>query len=261
MLKLSANISLLFNELPLLDRIKAASDAGFSAIELHFPYDTPIEDLLKTIEKTKIKISLFNFPSGDFSNGGPGIASIEERAAHFRAAVAEAKMYIEALEPFAINLLSGSPPSHINSNHSKKIFIDNLKYAAERLKNTNCLILIEPINYYDRPNFLINTTSEAIEIIEKSEVKNLKVLFDIYHMYRMGEDILSSIKINFNYIGHIQFADYPGRNQPGTGEINFNKIFDLLKKLGYNKWLGAEYIPLPTTDESLSWLKFFVSKN
>ena len=80
-------------------------------------------------------------------------------------------------------------------------------------------------------------------------------------MYRMGEDILSSIKINFNYIGHIQFADYPGRNQPGTGEINFKKIFDLLKKLGYNKWLGAEYIPLPTTDESLSWLKFFVSKN
>jgi hydroxypyruvate isomerase len=258
---LSANISLLFTELPLLDRIKAAADSGFSGIELHSPYETPIEDLLDIIEKTKIKITLFNFPSGDFSEGGPGIASMPEREAHFRAAVAEAKMYVEALNPFAINLLSGCPPSHIDSNDSKKIFINNLRYAADRFQGTNCQILVEPINHFDRPNFLINTTIEAIDILQKSKVNNVKVLFDTYHMYRMREDILKSIKINFNYIGHIQLADCPGRNQPGTGEINFKKIFELLKTLDYNNWLGAEYIPISTTKESLYWLKYLDPKN
>ncbi|PPR77484.1 MAG: Hydroxypyruvate isomerase [Alphaproteobacteria bacterium MarineAlpha2_Bin1] len=254
MLKVSANISLLFTELPMLDRIKAASDNGFSGFELHFPYEIPIEDLIKVKEKTKMNVSIFNFPAGDFADGGPGIASISEREAHFRASVAEAKMYVEALKPYAINMLSGSPLKYSKKIFAKKIFLKNLIYAAQRFKDLNSLILIEPINLYDRPNYLINTTLEAIEVIQKSQLRNVRVLFDIYHMHRMGEDIIKTIIKNFPYIGHIQIADYPGRNQPGTGKINFDEIFQTLKKLKYDKWIGAEYNPKSTTYHSLSWL-------
>ncbi len=254
MLKVSANISLLFTELPILDRIKAASDNGFTAFELHFPYDIPIEELIKVIEKTQMKISIFNFPAGDFSYGGPGIASISEREAHFRASVAEAKMYTEALKPYGVNMLSGSPLKYSSKLLAKNIFIKNLSYAAQRFENTDSMILIEPINIFDRPNYLINTTLEAIEVIKKSQLKNVKVLFDIYHMQRMGEDIIRTIKNYFSYIGHIQFADHPGRNQPGTGKINFEEIFETLKQLSYDKWVGAEYNPKPNTYHSLTWL-------
>ena len=257
MLKISANISLLFTELPMLDRIKAACDEGFTAFELHFPYEIPIEELIKVVEKTKMNVSIFNFPAGDFPNGGPGIASISEREAHFRASVAEARMYVEALKPYGINMLSGCPLKYTKKKLGKKIFIKNLIYAAQRFQDTNTLMLIEPINLYDRPNYLINTTFEAIEIIKKSQLQNVKVLFDIYHMHRMGEDIKKTIINNFSYIGHIQFADYPGRNQPGTGKIKFEEIFNTLKKLRYDRWIGAEYNPKSTTYNSLSWLTQF----
>tara|TARA_B100001559_G_C16423224_1_gene586089 strand:+ start:186 stop:971 length:786 start_codon:yes stop_codon:yes gene_type:complete len=254
MLKFSANISLLYTDLPVLDRIKAAADDGFTAFEIHFPYEVPIDDLSKAINLAKIKLALFNFPAGDFSDGGPGIACLAERESHFRAAVAEAKIYAEALNPYCINILAGIPPKHIDKEVSKKIFINNLEYASNRFINIKSKILIEPINIYDRPNFLINRTKEAVQIIKDLGCANLKVLFDIYHMQRMGEDIFNSLTKYIDFIGHIQFADFPGRNEPGTGIIGFDEIFKILNKINYSHYLGAEYNPFNSTHESLSWL-------
>ncbi|MDC0074113.1 TIM barrel protein [Alphaproteobacteria bacterium] len=257
--RFSANISTLFTELPVIERFEAAAKNGFSAFEIQFPYDIPIENILSAKQRSKLETSIFNFPAGDFSKGGPGIASIPGLESYFHAGVAEAKLYADALQPYGINILAGCPPEYINKSHCLHTLKNNIEYASKKFINSNIKILIEPINVIDRPNYLISNFDMIIELINDLNLKNVSALCDIYHIKMMGEDPLEIIKKYLKQIGHIQFADFPGRNEPGTGEIDFDSIFSSNILKTYNGWLGAEYLPKFSTSNSLYWLEKYLN--
>ena len=256
--RFSANLSTLFTELPLPDRIAAAADAGFEAFEIQFPYDTPIEHLFKAMEASKIGITIFNLPVGDFIDGGPGIAAVPGREGHFRAGVAEAKIYAEALKPQNVNVLAGSKSPHRDRNIYFQTLAENLTYAANNLEPLGVGVLCEAINSIDRPGYLLDSTATALDAIDAASHTNLGLLCDLYHMHMMQEVCIEQLETVIDRIGHIQFADVPGRHEPGTGIIDFNSIFSKLDELGYKDWVGAEYNPKDTTDTSLEWLKPYI---
>ena len=257
--RFSANLSTLFTEIPLRDRIAAAADAGFEAFEIQFPYETPIEHLANAMEKSKIGITIFNLPVGDFIDGGPGIAAVPGREGHFRAGVAEAKIYVEALRPQNVNVLAGCISTPTDYDLHFQTLAENLAYAANSFAPLGAGVLCEAINSIDRPGYLIDSTTAALNVIDAASHMNLGLLCDIYHMHMMQEGCLEQLETVIDRIGHIQFADVPGRHAPGTGMMDFKKIFRRLDELNYQGWVGAEYNPQTTTNSSLEWLKSYIS--
>lgn len=255
--RFSANISLLFTEYPLLDRIAAAADAGFGAVEMQFPYDTPVADLARAGERAGIGFVLFNLPVGDLLSGGPGLSAFPGREGQFRAAVAEAKLYVQALRPAAVNVLAGWPPVEIAYDRDACLaaLAGNLRYAAEALAPLGTRVLTEPINTIDRPRSLLATSSAAVAVLDSAAHGNLGLQYDIYHMTLMEGAVTDTLRRLAPRIGHIQFADSPGRQEPGTGAIDFAGIFAAIDDSGYAGWVGAEYAPSKKTMETLDWLK------
>ena len=255
----AANISLLFTEYPLLDRPAAAADAGFRAVEMQFPYDVPAADLARAVERAGIGFALFNLPVGDLLSGGPGLAAIAGREGQFRAAVAEAKLYVQALKPAAVNVLAGWPPVEIEYDRAACLgaLAGNLRYAAEAMAPLGARVVTEPINTIDRPRSLVSTSRAALDVLEQAGHANLGLQYDIYHMTLMEGGVLEALPRLMPRIGHIQFADVPGRQEPGTGTIDFTAIFTAIDASGYGGWVGAEYVPRGTTVDSLGWLRAF----
>ena len=253
--RFSANISTMFREYDFLERFNVAKCCGFGAVEIQFPYEFALKNLLVKKESSEIEIILINVGAGDLSSGGAGIASYPGREEEFKIAVREAYKYANALNVKCVNVLAGSPP--INK-FGKKQCIDvlsaNLNYAAAAFENIGVTVLTEAVNTYDRPNFLINTTSAAIDIIERAGHENLAIQYDLYHMQMMEGNLVETIRSNLDKIGHIQFADTPGRNEPGTGEINFPNVFNAIDEMGWEGWLGAEYVPSIHTENTLGWM-------
>jgi len=257
--RFAANISLLFTEYPLLDRPSAAADAGFGAVEMQFPYDVPVADLLRATERAGIGFALFNLPVGDLLSGGPGLAAIAGREGQFRAAVAEAKLYVQALKPGAVNVLAGWPPVEIEYDRTASLaaLAGNLRYAAAAMAPLGARVVTEPINTIDRPRSLLSTSSAALEVLDAAGHANLGLQYDVYHMTLMEGDVLAALPRLMPCIGHIQFADVPGRHEPGTGEIDFTAVFAAIDSSGYRGWVGAEYAPSGKTTDSLAWLRQF----
>lgn len=257
--RFSANISLLFTEYPLLDRPSAAADAGFGAVEMQFPYDTPVADLARASERAGIGFVLFNLPVGDLLGGGPGLSAIPGREGQFRAAVAEAKLYVQALRPAAVNVLAGWPPAEIDYDRAACLaaLAGNLRYAAEAMAPFGTRLVTEPINTIDRPRSLLSTSQAALEVLDRAAHANLGLQYDVYHMTLMEGDVPETVRRLAPRIGHIQFADTPGRQEPGTGQIDFAAVFGAIDASGYRGWVGAEYSPSRKTVETLGWLKAY----
>jgi hydroxypyruvate isomerase len=253
--RFSANLSTLFTEHPLLDRFAAARDLGFRAVEIQFPYDSPAELMRQAKERNGVEVALFNIPAGDLLRGGAGLAGMPGREGHFRAAVAEARLYVEALRPAAVNVLAGWPPPVVDRAACRAALITNLRYAAEVLAPYGVRVLLEPINSRDRPDSLIATTAAAREAIAAAGAGALALQYDVYHATTMGEDVVADITVLAPEIGHIQFADVPGRHEPGTGTIDFAAVFTAIDRSGYRGFVGAEYTPATTTAASMAWLR------
>tara|TARA_Y100000590_G_scaffold169321_1_gene193941 strand:+ start:52 stop:831 length:780 start_codon:yes stop_codon:yes gene_type:complete len=258
MIRFCPNISMLFTELPMLDRISAINDFGFKAFEMQFPYDIPVENLLRTKNLHKQELIIFNLPVGDFTKGGQGLASIPGREPFFRAAVAEAFIYAEALKPKSVNVLAGCPAQFLDKEQCKKTLSDNLNYTAEKFSSIDVTVLFEPINSIDRPGYLINNIENAKSIIKQADHSNLGLVYDLYHMYKMDKNPMKIFKNDITNIHHIQIADYPERSEPGTGKINFKEIFSIIKNSEYDNWIGIEYIPKTKTKDSLKWISKFL---
>ena len=255
MLRFSTNISMMFREYNFLDRFQVAKDHGFGAIEIQFPYELTPEELFAAKQNAEVEITVINISAGDLSRGGPGIASVPGREDEFKAAVEEAYTYAEKLKPLNINVLAGCPPMDLfEREQCLDVLASNLNYAAVNLGETGATILTEAINTDDRPGFLLDSTSAAIEIINRAGNKDLAIQFDIYHMQIMKEDLIHTMRDNLNRIGHIQFADTPDRHEPGTGEIDFPHLFGAIDKMGWGGWLAAEYVPSHHTENSLEWM-------
>ncbi|MES2050270.1 MAG: hydroxypyruvate isomerase [Pseudomonadota bacterium] len=255
MTKLAANLTMLFNELPFLDRFEAAANAGFNAVEFLFPYAFDVEEIAVRLAKSKLALVLHNLPAGNWEEGERGIACHPDRIEEFKAGVETAMRYAKALGVKQVNCLAGIKPAGISDEEAHQTFVSNLKFAADKLKTAGIRLLIEPINTFDIPGFFLSRTKQAIAIIQETASDNLFLQYDIYHAQRMEGELINTIKANLALIKHIQLADNPGRFEPGTGEINYHTVFAQLNEMGYQGWIGCEYKPKAGTLEGLGWRK------
>jgi hydroxypyruvate isomerase len=252
--RFAANLTMLFTELPFLDRFAAAAKAGFTAVEFLFPYPYSVADLKQRLTSNRLELVLHNLPAGDWDAGERGIACLPDRVAEFRDGVARAIDYASALGAPQVNCLAGKIPSGVSDDVLRDTFVGNLRFAAAALQRANIRLLIEPINTYDIPGFFLNRTAQALAIIDEVGSDNLFVQYDIYHAQRMEGELIATMSRQLARIGHIQLADNPGRNEPGTGEIHYDNVFKALERIGYAGWVGCEYKPATTTEAGLGWL-------
>lgn len=255
--KFAANLTMLFNEVPFMERFDKAAAANFKAVEFLFPYSFPAADIKAKLDQNKLTLVLHNLPAGNWEAGERGIACLPDRVEEFRKGVANAIEYASALGVNQVNCLAGKMPPGVALALLRSTFIANLKYAAAELKKANIKLLIEPINTFDIPGFFLSGTQQAIDIITEVGSDNLFLQYDIYHAQRMEGELANSIQKHLSKIAHIQLADNPGRNEPGTGEINYAYIFAMLDRIGYAGWIGCEYKPAATTEAGLGWFKPF----
>ncbi|KVN34031.1 hydroxypyruvate isomerase [Burkholderia pyrrocinia] len=253
--KFAANLTMLFNEVPFLDRFKAAADAGFDAVEFLFPYPFAKEELAERLETHRLHLVLHNLPAGNWDQGERGIACLPDRVGEFQEGVGRAIEYAKALKVPQLNCLVGIPSASTPRDTTFVTIVDNLRFAAAALKREGIRLLVEPCNSFDIPGFALNRSAEGLDVIRAVGSDNLFLQYDIYHMQRMEGELAATIERSLASIGHIQLADNPGRNEPGTGEINYAFLFALLDRLGYAGHIGCEYKPRTTTTEGLGWLQ------
>ena len=253
--KFAANLTMLFTERPFLERFGAARAAGFDAVEFLFPYAYEPEEIKALLEEYRLKLVLHNLPAGDWDAGDRGIACDPARTAEFREGVARAIRYAKALGAPQLNCLAGKVPAGIDAQQVQKTFVENLRFAAGELKAAGLRLVMEPINTFDIPGFYLNRTAQALDVIEQVGSDNLFIQYDIYHMQRMEGEIAATLQKQLKHIKHIQLADNPGRNEPGTGELNYRFLFQHLDRIGYDGWIGCEYKPAGTTEAGLGWVK------
>ena len=253
MTKLAANLTMLYNEVDFLERFDAAAQSGFTGVEYLFPYAYQREQLAERLQRNRLVQVLHNLPAGDWAAGERGIACHPDRVGEFQEGVGKAIDYARTLECNQINCLSGIAPSGVDPKQVRETFVSNLRFAAEKLGAAGIRLLIEPINTFDIPGFFLSGTRQALDVIRDVGSNNLYLQYDIYHMQRMEGELASTIKLHLPQIAHLQLADNPGRNEPGTGEINYRFLFGFIDSIGYDGWIGCEYKPKAATMDGLGW--------
>lgn len=254
-MKLAANLSMLFSELPLIERPRAAAEAGFAAVEIQFPYELPAQELEAALRDAGVSLLLINLPAGDLMAGGPGLAGVPARQAAFEAALAEALDYARVVRPLCVNVLPGRLAEGVSREAALACLAGNLRRTAEAFAPLGIRVLAEAINPLDMPGFLINTPEDLLALLAAVGHPGVAAQLDLYHMARQGLDLPECIAALAGRIGHVQFADCPGRGAPGTGTLDFAAARAALQAAGYDGWLAAEYRPGEGgTAASLAWL-------
>ncbi|MFO1219244.1 MAG: hydroxypyruvate isomerase [Burkholderiaceae bacterium] len=251
--RFAANLTMMFNEVAFLDRFERAAKADFAAVEFLFPYAYPAQELVARLRGSGLQLVLHNLPPGDWDGGERGIGCHPDRVAEFRAGVARGIEYAAALGAPQLNCLAGKAPAGVDAATLRRTFVDNLRYAAAEAKKAGLKLLIEPINVYDIPGFYLNTTAQALSILDEVGADNAFVQYDIYHAQRMEGELAATMQTHLPRIAHMQLADNPGRHEPGTGEINYAFLFAHLDRIGYGGWIGCEYKPEGLTEAGLGW--------
>jgi len=257
MLRFSANLTMLFNEVDFLARFEKAAGAGFKWIEYLFPYEWGKDQLVDKLGENGLIQVLYNLPVGDWNAGERGIACIPGRETEFQEGVGKAIDYAKALGCFQINCLVGLTPRNVPVEKVRATLINNLRFAAKALDNEGIRLLIEPLNDRDMPGFYLVHTADALQIMKEVGHRNLWLQYDVYHMQIMEGNLTKTILDNLSTISHIQIADNPGRHEPGTGEINFANLFKAIETAGYDRWVGCEYKPAGRTEDGLQWLSLY----
>lgn len=251
----AANLSMLFTEIDFLDRFDAAAQAGFKGVEYLFPYAYGQAELAQRLKDNQLTQVLHNLPAGNWEAGERGIACHPDRVSEFEDGVGRAIEYATALGCRTVNCLAGKVPEGVSHADAHRIFVENLRHAAPRLQDAGIRLLIEPINTFDIPGFFLSRTDQALAIIDEVGGDNLAVQYDIYHAQRMEGELANTMRAHLDQIGHIQLADNPGRNEPGTGEINYAWLLRHIDQIGYQGWVGCEYKPAGTTQDGLGWIQ------
>lgn len=258
--RFAANLTMLFNEVDFLDRFEAASRAGFDGVEYLFPYPYDKQVLSEKLAAHRLVQVLHNLPAGDWAAGERGIACHPDRVGEFRDGVGKALEYAKALGCTQLNCLAGIAPPGVDPGRVRATFVENLRYAAQALQKEGVKLLIEPINTRDIPGFFLCHTRQALDLIAEVKEPNLHLQYDVYHMQIMEGDLVPTIERNLERIAHIQIADNPGRNEPGTGEIHYKFVFERLDALGYRGWIGCEYKPKAGTVPGLGWFAPYAAR-
>ncbi len=255
MLKFAANISTMFVEFGYLERYAAAAKAGFQMIECQFPYDFAPNVHQEYLEIHQQELLLINTPPGDFQKGERGLAALPGRENEFKESIGQALEYASVLNCNKIHVMAGISSKAIPLEKQEEVFIENIKYAAQGAISQNQTILLEPINTFDIPGYFLNTPKQTIAFLERIDLPNVRLQFDVYHCQKMVGHLEYHIRKYFDAIDHIQISALPNRNEPVQGEINYPYIFSLLEELNYQGWIGCEYTPKSGTFEGLGWLK------
>jgi len=252
--RFAANLSMLFTEVDFTERFARARAAGFSGVEYLFPYAYPKDLLSRTLADNELTQVLFNLPPGNWEAGERGIACLPDRIDEFRTGVDRAIDYAQALGCRQLNCLAGVRPHSLPESLAWQTLVANVDYAADKLATEGITLCLEAINSrVDMPGFLLDTSGKVLELIEEVDADNVKLQYDLYHMQIMEGDLIRSLECLMPWIGHVQFADNPGRHEPGTGEINFSNVFSAIDSMGYEGWVSAEYRPSGETGDSLGW--------
>jgi len=251
--RFSAHLGYLFKERPLLERIDAAAAAGFKAIEGRFPDGVPADDFKRAVERSKVKVLGINTPSGGENEFGLG--AVPGRESDWKASFAQALDYVAAVGGLAIHCLAGKVAAD-QRRTAEKVFVENLKRAADQATARNIKLYIEPINPRDLPNYFLNEVEHAADIIGKVGSDNVFLQYDFYHVQIVGGDLIERFKTYQPLIAHVQCSQVPVRHEPDAdGEINYPFVFAEIDRLGYPHWIGAEYIPRGRTEDGLGWAR------
>jgi hydroxypyruvate isomerase len=251
--KFAANLSMLFTEVPFLDRFERAAKAGFRAVEFQFPYAFAATEIAARIKAHGLQVVLHNLPAGDWEAGDRGIACQPDRIDEFRAGVGRAIAYATALGVPRLNCLAGRAQPGISAEATHRTLVDNLRFAAGELARAGLSLTVEPVNTFDVPGFWLHGSAQTLAVLDEVGAPNASLQYDLYHMQRMEGELAATLERHLARIGHIQIADNPGRHEPGTGELNYGFLFAHLDRIGYTGWVGCEYKPAGTTEAGLHW--------
>lgn len=252
--KFAANLSFLFTEVPFAERFSQAAQAGFTGVEYLFPYDWPAAEVAAWLQAAHLEQVLFNLPPGDWAAGDRGLACLPERRGEFAESVEKARDYAMVLDCQRLHCMAGLRPAGVDEAVLESTFISNLQFAADRLASVGVTVMIEPINSrIDMPGYWLDDVDKAFRLLRAVDRENVKIQLDLYHAQIIQGDLARTIENHLDQIGHIQIADNPGRHEPGTGEIHYPYLFDLLDRLNYPGWVGCEYKPATTTIAGLGW--------
>ncbi|HMD63674.1 MAG TPA: 2-oxo-tetronate isomerase [Stellaceae bacterium] len=253
--KFAANLSFIFQEVGFLDRFAAAARCGFKAVEYLSPYDHPPEMIAEQLNRHGLEQALFNMPPGDWAAGERGIGALPGREQEFRDGVETALVYANATKCRLLHAMAGVLPAAHDRAEAERTYLANLRHAAHRLATEGVTLVIEPINTRDIPGYFLNTTTQAMSVIERVGHANLKLQLDLYHVQIMEGDLAHRIRALEGHYPHVQIAGNPGRHEPDIGEINYPFLFDLFDEIGYAGWIGCEYRPKGETKAGLGWAK------
>lgn len=251
---IAANLSMLFTEVALPQRVALAARAGFAGIEIQFPYALPAAELASVLQAQQLPLVLINLPAGDLMQGGAGLAAVPGREADFARALEQGLRYAEVTRPQQVNLLPGRLAAGVEQEQALALLSRHLEQAGSAFAELGIAVVCEAINSHDMPGFLLDGSEPLLAMLQRTGHSNVSAQVDLYHLARMQEDIGLALNRLQGHIGHIQFADCPGRHEPGSGSIDFSQLAGWLRALDYRGWLGAEYRPAGTTAEGLGWL-------
>lgn len=251
--RFSANLGFLFTEHPFLGRFAAARAAGFDAVEFAAPYDHAPEALAHALADHGLACVLTNLPMGDKARGDWGLACRPERVAEFRSGVARALEYAEALACPRMNCIVGRAHAGEDRALLHATLVENLRFAAAAFAHAGRALVAEALNAIDAPGFFVSRCDDMAAVLDDVGAANLGLQFDVYHAAMMGEDPVATFERHLPRIGHVQFADVPGRGEPGSGGIDFARVFRAIDRSAYSGWVGAEYRPTRATSDTLHW--------
>jgi hydroxypyruvate isomerase len=252
--KFAANLSMLFTEHPFLERFAAANRAGFQAVEFLFPYEYDTDAIARELRRNNLELVLFNLPAGNFAAGDRGMANDPVRIKEFRAGVATAIEIAQTLGSGRLNCLAGLRLADVPDETQTATLVDNLRFAADAAAQAGIRQVVEPLNVYDAPGFMLPTPEAGFALVERVDHPNCSLQYDVYHAQRMSGNLAATIAARIGQIGHVQIADSPDRHEPGTGEINYPFVLQALDDAGYDGWVSLEYRPRESTASSLRWL-------
>jgi hydroxypyruvate isomerase len=257
MLRFSAHLGYLFSELPLAERFAAARKAGFLAVEHPSPYAVPPEKLKAILRDQGLELVQIAAPAGDASKGEKGVAALPGREADFQAALAQGLDYASKAGARFLQIQSGTIPAGVEHARLWETYVRNLASACDRAAQAAIDLLIEPIGAATLANYFMDRSELALKALAEVGRPNLRILFDVFHSTNAGEDPFRFIAEHLPKIGHLHIADHPGRNQPGTGTIDFASLFRMVERSGYAGAIGCEYKPSGATLDSLAWFHPF----
>ncbi|MDF1510323.1 TIM barrel protein [Robertmurraya sp. DFI.2.37] len=253
-MRFSVNISTIFTEIPFLSRFEKARKAGFHYVECQFPYHYRLDELEEKLAKNNLSMTLLNCPPGNWEAGDRGLAADRNRIDEFEESVERSITYAKRLKVKQLHCMAGIIPLNQSIEETRMNYINNITYAAKKMSSYGITLLIEPINSYDMSGYFLSSLDDALDILKEIAMENVKLQFDFYHIQRMHGNLIANFQQNIEHIAHIQVADCPKRHEPGTGEINYSNIFRTIQASGYDGFIGLEYTPETTSEDSFTWL-------